>query len=191
MVAAITHAEPRAGALASPSAGSALVLNTSYEPLGVVSQRRAVVLIVTGKAVPVQDSDEVLHSQRMEMQAPAVVRLTRFVRVPYRASVPITRRGIFLRDKGRCVYCGAAATSLDHVNPRSRGGAHSWENVVAACRRCNHVKADRSLQELGWHLPRVPRQPTGVAWRILGSRRLQPAWRQWLGVDEEPEAASA
>ena len=69
--------------------GAALVLNMSYEPLGVVSQRRAVVLVVTGKAVPVQATDEVLHSEHLALQAPAVVRLTRFVRVPYRANVPI------------------------------------------------------------------------------------------------------
>ena len=171
--------------------GTALVLNVSYEPLGVVSQRRAVVLVVTGKAVPVQATDEVLHSEHLAMPAPAVVRLTRFVRVPYRANVPLTRRGVLLRDRSRCVYCGAAATSLDHVIPRSRGGAHTWDNVVAACRRCNHVKADRSLADLGWHLSRQPNAPTGVAWRILGSRRLQPAWRQWLGLDDELEAASA
>ena len=65
------------------------------------------------------------------MRVPSVLRLTRYVRVPYRAQVPLTRRAVFARDGGRCVYCGAAATSLDHVVPRSRGGAHTWENVVA------------------------------------------------------------
>lgn len=173
------------------ASSAALVLNASFEPLGVVSQRRAVVLIVTGKAVTVSAADDVLHSEHTVIEVPVVVRLTRFVRVPFRASVPLTRRGVLLRDRGRCVYCGATATSLDHVVPRSRGGKHTWENVVAACRRCNHTKADRSLADLGWHLHTAPGQPNGAVWRILGSRRLQPAWQSWLGLDEDLEAASA
>ena len=96
---------------------------------------------------------------------PSVVRLTRFVRVPYRATVPLTRKAVFARDGGRCVYCGAAATSLDHVVPKSRGGAHTWDNVVSACGRCNHVKADRGVAELGWRLrrrrPRPAARPGG------------------------------
>ena len=85
---------------------------------------------------------------------PAVVRLARYVKVPYKPEVPLTRKGVLARDGHRCVYCGAAATSLDHVVPRSRGGPHVWENVVAACSRCNHAKADRSVADLGWrHAP--------------------------------------
>src|SRR3954466_6346693 len=142
-----------------------LVLNATFEPLGVVSSRRATVLVLTEKAVSVEDADEVIHSVSCSVVVPAVVRLTRFVRVPYRAGVPLTRRAVFARDGGRCVYCGAAATSLDHVVPRSRGGEHNWENVVASCGRCNHLKADRDISSLGWRLRRTPREPTGMAWR--------------------------
>ena len=162
----------------------ALVLNASYEPLCVVSQRRAVVLVLTGKAVTVEDSAAVLRAERMAMAVPSVLRLTRFVRVPYRATVPITRKGVLARDAHRCVYCSAPATSLDHVVPKSRGGPHTWENVVAACGRCNHVKADRGVAELGWRMRRAPRAPTGAAWRILGSRRADPAWTRWLAAEE-------
>ena len=170
----------------------ALVLNASYEPLCVVSARRGVVLVLTGRAVTVQPSAVVMHAERTQVAVPAVVRLTRFVRVPYRASVPMTRKGVLARDGHRCVYCGAAATSLDHVVPRSRGGAHTWENVVAACGRCNHQKADRPLHELGWRLPRSPRAPTGAVWRILGSCWLDPAWLPFLaGAGEGLAAASA
>jgi 5-methylcytosine-specific restriction endonuclease McrA len=170
----------------------ALVLNATYEPLCVVSSRRAVVLVLTARAVTVEASAVILHAERTQVAVPAVVRLTRFVKVPYRATVPITRKGILARDENRCVYCGAAATSLDHVVPRSRGGAHTWENVVAACGRCNHQKADRPLHDLGWRLPRPPRAPTGAAWRILGSRRLDPVWLPFLAtVGEEPAAATA
>jgi 5-methylcytosine-specific restriction endonuclease McrA len=159
----------------------ALVLNATFEPIGVVSQRRAVVLVLSDKAVLVECGDGALHSERTVIEIPLVVRLTRFVRVPYRAWVPLTRRGVLLRDGGRCVYCNAAATSLDHVVPRSRGGEHSWENVVACCARCNRQKAARSLAELGWHLRRPPASPKGLAWAILGARRVDPSWTPYLG----------
>jgi 5-methylcytosine-specific restriction endonuclease McrA len=159
---------------------NALVLNATYEPLGVVSSRRAVVLVLTGKAVAVESGDEELHSERVTLRVPQVVRLARFVRVPYRATVPLTRRAVFARDGGRCVYCRAPATSIDHVLPRSRGGTHVWENVVSCCRRCNHAKADRVITELGWRIPQTPAAPTGVAWRVIGSGRMDPQWRPYL-----------
>lgn len=170
----------------------ALVLNATYEPLCVVSSRRAVVLVLTARAIAVESSAIVLHAERTAIAVPAVVRLTRFVKVPYRTAVPITRKGVLARDEHRCVYCGSAATSLDHVVPKSRGGAHSWENVVAACGRCNHAKADRPLHELGWRMPRPPQAPTGAAWRILGSRRLDAVWLPFLGAAvDAPTAATA
>ncbi len=168
----------------------ALVLNATYEPLCVVPSRRALVLVITAKAVAVEDSSVVMHAEHTAVAVPAVVRLSRFVRVPYRAVVPITRKGVLARDSHRCVYCGATATSLDHVVPKARGGGHSWENVVAACGRCNHAKADRPLHELGWRLPRPPRAPTGAAWRILGSRRLDPCWLPFLAAAPDEQAAA-
>ena len=170
----------------------ALVLNATYEPLCVVPARRAVVLVLTAKAVALSDGEGVLHSARTSVPVPAVVRLTRFVRVPFRATVPLTRKAVFARDGGRCVYCGAAATSLDHVLPRSRGGEHTWDNVVSACARCNHVKADRVISELGWRLRRAPVVPSGPAWRVVGGRRVDPRWRPYLdglpaGLDERWE----
>lgn len=163
----------------------ALVLNASYEPLCVVPGRRAVVLLLTDKAIAVEEADQELHSERRTVPVPVVVKLTRFVKVPYAATVPLTRRAVFARDGGRCQYCSAPATSLDHVVPRSRGGAHTWENVVSACGRCNHLKADRGVAELGWRLRRPPVAPTGAAWRVVGARRLDPRWRPFLGVDDD------
>ena len=158
----------------------ALVLNATYEPLCVVSSRRAVILLLAGKAVAVESGNDELHSERLTLHVPVVVRLTRFVKVPYRAHVPLTRRAVFARDGGRCVYCAAPATSLDHVIPRSRGGEHCWDNVVSCCRRCNHAKADRGLVELGWRMHRQPHAPTGPAWRVLGTGRMHPRWQPYL-----------
>lgn len=157
-----------------------LVLNASFEPLCVVPQRRAVVLVLNQKAVTIEASGSPLHAAAFDLPAPSVVKLTRYVRVPMRRSVPLTRRAIFARDGGRCVYCDAPATSVDHVVPRSRGGRHAWDNVVSSCRRCNHVKADRPLVELGWRMKRQPVQPTGSAWRILSSGRTDPRWMPYL-----------
>ena len=165
-----------------------LLLNATYEPLCVVSSRRAIVLVLAA-----QGRDRRLARRRgargaVSLPVPVVVRLTRYVRVPYPAQVPLSRRAVFTRDGSTCVYCGGSATSIDHVVPRSRGGTHTWDNVVAACRRCNHTKADRSLAELGWVLPNPPRTPSGAAWRLLGARTVDPRWREWLGI---PESVSA
>lgn len=168
------------------AAGSgALVLNATYEPLGVVSVRRAVLLVLSAKAVCLVDGDNVLHSARSTLPAPSVVRLTRFVRVPYRAHVGLSRRAVFARDGWRCAYCRGPAETIDHVIPRSRGGRHSWDNVVAACAKCNHTKGDRTLAELGWRLRVAPTAPKGVAWRVLGHRTPDPRWADWLDLGAE------
>jgi 5-methylcytosine-specific restriction endonuclease McrA len=183
--------DPAPSVLPVPSAGTTsatLLLNATYEPLCVVSSRRAIVLVLAEKAEPVDSASDVVHAARISLPVPVVVRLTRYVRVPFPASVPLSRRAVFTRDGQTCVYCGGSATSIDHVVPRSRGGTHTWDNVVAACRRCNHTKADRSLAEMGWALPHPPRTPSGAAWRLLGTRTVDPRWREWLGV---PESVSA
>jgi 5-methylcytosine-specific restriction endonuclease McrA len=163
-----------------PASSGALILNATYEPLGVVSVRRAAILVLSAKAVLVADGDGVLHSARYAMPVPSVVRLTRFVRVPYRVQVGLSRRAVFARDGGRCAYCRSTAETIDHVMPRSRGGRHTWENVVAACARCNHRKGDRTVSELGWRLQTVPRVPRGAAWRVLGHRVPDPRWAEYL-----------
>jgi 5-methylcytosine-specific restriction endonuclease McrA len=163
----------------------ALVLNASFEPLCVVPERRAVLLVLAHKAVVVEPGDGIVRSERQSLPIPAVIRLSRYVRVPYRSVVPLTRRAVFARDGGRCVYCDAPATSLDHVVPKSRGGPHTWDNVVSACRRCNHVKADRNIADLGWRLRRTPRVPNGAAWRIVSTGRMDPRWRRYLAMTDD------
>jgi 5-methylcytosine-specific restriction endonuclease McrA len=154
----------------------------------VVSSRRAIVLVLAQKAVSVDASADLVHAESVTVPVPVVARLNRYVRVPYPAQVPLSRRAVFTRDGQTCVYCGSSATSIDHVVPRSRGGTHTWDNVVAACRRCNHTKADRSLAEMGWKLPHPPDIPSGAAWRLLGHRSVDPRWREWLGM---PDSVSA
>lgn len=156
----------------------ALVLNASDAPLAVVAARRAVVLILKDKAEVVLSNGAIFRSEHIVLEAPSVVRLRRFVRVPYRPHAPLTRRGVFARDAWRCQYCGGEAENLDHVVPRSRGGVHAWENVVAACRRCNAKKMDHTLQEVGFHLARQPFAPSDGLRLTLG--RLEPGWEDYL-----------
>lgn len=161
--------------------GKALVLNASYEPLSVVPARRAVVLVVREKADVIEAAAEEWHAERLTMAVPSVIRLRRFVRVPYHRRVPLNRRAVFARDSHRCQYCGIAAENLDHVLPRSRGGDHTWENVVAACRPCNTRKGDRTPEEAGLLLRTAPQAPRRVGWLLvtLGGEP-HPSWEQYL-----------
>lgn len=162
----------------------ALVLNATYEPLCVVACKRALVLVIDDKAELVADTGRAYHSARAVFAEPSVVRLLAYVKVPYRNRVALNRRAIFMRDNHRCQYCGATAENIDHVVPRSRGGTHSWENVVAACRPCNARKEDRFLHETHMRLKRPPRAPTGRAWMVLAMGGMRPEWEPYLGLPE-------
>jgi 5-methylcytosine-specific restriction endonuclease McrA len=165
-----------------PVAGT-LVLNASYEPLCVVPIRRAVVLVLAEKAEMIEMGEGFLHSATSAIPIPHVVRLSRYVRVPYRRPIPLTRRAVLARDAHRCVYCAVRADTVDHVVPRSRGGRNEWTNVVAACARCNHRKGDRLLAELGWSLPSAPAQPSATVAVVLGWAKRDPSWDRYLAHD--------
>lgn len=159
----------------------ALVLNASYEPLSVVPTRRAVVLVMRGRAVSVVEREEIWFSERDAVVVPSVVKLTSFVKVPYRHSVPVTRRAVFGRDGHTCQYCGGQAESIDHVLPRSRGGEHAWDNVVACCRGCNMRKGDRLPSEAGLVLRTKPAAPRRYAWIYASAGySLDPDWHPYL-----------
>ena len=161
-----------------------LLLNTTFEPLTALPLRRAVVLVVCGKAEVVHGDPTgmIVHSATASVQVPSVIRLSSYVRVPYRGRVPLTRAGLMHRDRYRCAYCGGRAETIDHVIPRSRGGQHTWQNCVACCAKCNHRKADKLLADLGWRLRVVPTAPRGPHWRLLaGVTDADPLWLPYLG----------
>lgn len=157
-----------------------LLLNASREPLCVVTLHRAVSLVLSGKAVVLESDGRYLHSAALALPVPQVLCLTRYVHVPYRVSVPPTRRTVLQRDGFRCAYCAGQADTVDHVHPRSRGGGHEWTNVVAACARCNHHKADRLLSELGWQILVTPTAPRGSTALLAATVRPHPSWHQYL-----------
>ena len=169
----------------------ALVLNATYEPLCVVATRRALVLVLDDKAELVSETGNLFHSARAAFAEPSIVRLLAYVKVPYRNRVALNRRAIFLRDNHRCQYCGATAENIDHVVPRSRGGAHAWDNVVAACRPCNARKEDRLLHETHMRLRRPPSAPSGRAWMLLAMGGLRPEWEPYLPVPDRARGREA
>jgi len=160
--------------------GRALLLNASFEPLCVVPVRRAVVLLLKDKAEVVSRNGAWVRSERQAVPVPTVIRLRHYVRVPHRSRVPLSRRAVFLRDGHRCQYCDRPAENLDHVIPRSRGGTHTWENVVASCRSCNARKENRLAHEVGLRLRRFPGPPHTTLWIVAAAGRIEPDWVPYL-----------
>lgn len=157
------------------------MLNATYEPLSIVSARRAVVLVLREKADMVEEGEGAIRSTSTAVPVPSVIRLRTFVKVPYQRRVPLNRRAIFARDEGRCQYCGNGAENIDHVVPRSRGGSHTWENVVAACRRCNTKKGNRLPREAGMTLTRNPQAPRRHGWiYVTLGGSPHPTWTPYL-----------
>lgn len=158
-----------------------LVLNAGYEPLGIVSFKRALVLVLNEKATIVE-SDEAspIRTSTLSYACPSVILLTRYVKIPSWRQVPVSRRGVLRRDAQRCVYCNASATTIDHVQPRSRGGLDSWENLVACCLDCNNLKSNRTPAEMGWKLRASPRMPHHPGWFVRGIEWALPEWEDYL-----------
>lgn len=164
-----------------------LVLNATYEPLNVVSVRRAVVLLLKEKAELVEAAEAKLRAECLEVPVPLVIRLVTYVKVPRRwFNLPVSRRTVLSRDNYTCQYCGdqpgKGELTIDHVLPRSRGGGHTWENVVAACGSCNHRKGDRTPEEAGMPLRRKPYRPRYIAITLLGHAGTREVWEKYLAL---------
>lgn len=161
-----------------------LVLNQNYEPLNICNARRALVLVLGGKAEVLDQNGTTISTARAIFVVPTVIRLRHFIKRP-RPRVKLTRREIFIRDNHTCQYCGhrGGDLTIDHVVPRSRGGLHTWENVVSACRQCNHYKGRKSVAEAHMNLRVQPFEPSaGVYYSI--ERRLDltthDEWHKFL-----------
>lgn len=156
-----------------------LVLNASYEPINIISQNRAVVLILNGKAETVLDTDRLCSGADTHLMFPSVVRLLVMADVPRVRQVPLSRRALFQRDRHTCQYCGdkPAALEVEHIVPRAQGGRNHWLNVVTACRTCNARKRDRTPEQAGMKLLSKPFAPTRIA--MIASRG-HAEWEMFL-----------
>jgi 5-methylcytosine-specific restriction endonuclease McrA len=165
-----------------------LALNASFEPLTMVPMRRALRLVLDGKAEIVEaDSGRPIRSERLTLPRPAVIRLVKFIHVPRRFRRQVTNTFLFARDRYRCQYCGRHGMELrpresltrDHLVPLSRGGTNEWTNVVTACSPCNTRKGNRMAEEIGMHplVPPVEPHFVHLSWAV---RRLTPAQSKYI-----------
>ncbi len=163
---------------------SVLVLNATYEPLNVVSLRRAVVLLLKDKAEILEAAESRIHAERLSMPTPLVIRLIYYVRVPHHLDVPCTRRTVLIRDEYTCQYCGAtpprSQLTVDHVLPKVRGGQTTWDNVVCACQTCNLRKGSRTPQEANMTLRSAPGRPRYLAMVLFSQASTRQIWSKYL-----------
>lgn len=159
-----------------------LILNQNYEPMSVVNVKKAIVLLYLGKAELIETyQGKQLHSVSMTMPMPSIVRLSFYVRVPFKKII-LSRKNILRRDGHRCQFCGRGDVPLtvDHVVPTSRGGEDTWENLVAACVRCNNKKGDRTPDEAHMPLKRNPIRPNHVTFIRHFVGTLDERWKPYL-----------
>ncbi len=158
-----------------------LVLNSTYEPVNVCSLRRALVLLLKGRAVSLETSGQLIHSEKAALAAPIVIRLNEYARVPRPEGRRLSRRAILARDGYRCQYCGSTRhLTIDHMVPRSRGGANSWDNMITSCSACNVRKGANLLSEVGMAPSRMPRPPAPCDFVLAAQRVVPDAWRPYL-----------
>ncbi|MGI8424913.1 MAG: HNH endonuclease [Chloroflexota bacterium] len=158
-----------------------LVLNQNYEPLNICNVRRAFVLVDRGKAEVLELGDRGIRTASRMLPRPSVIKLSYMVKRP-RPQVRLSRREVFMRDEFKCQYCGSRGRelTLDHVMPKHRGGGHSWDNLVSACRPCNHRKGGKTLEEARMRLHQAPRRPQPSQYFLWVQRLNGQASNAWL-----------
>lgn len=163
-----------------------LLLNSTYEPLKVISWQRAVTLLWLGKVEIVRTYERDIRSVTFKIRMPAVVRLLRFVRRK-QLQVSFSRKNLFARDENSCQYCGKKhelpELTYDHVLPRSQGGRTEWTNIVTCCVACNRRKGGRTPDQAGMRLMHAPKRPErlpGVVTITIGLKSAPDAWRDFL-----------
>ena len=172
-----------------------LALNASFEPLTMVPVRRALRLVIDGKAEIVEEEQgESVRSERLVLPRPAIIRLVKFVHVPRKFRRQVTNTFLFARDSYSCQYCGRHRAQLrhrefltrDHVVPLSRGGDNSWSNVVTACSPCNNRKGSHLSVEVGMAPLHQPHEPNYVelVWAVRRITAVQAKYiRMFYGED--------
>lgn len=156
-----------------------LVLNANFEPINVCNTRRAITLVLDGKASLVMNGRGVIKTVTHTFPRPSVIRLVNMVKRP-RPRVKLTKREVMRRYSYSCQYCGqhAAIMTIDHILPRHMGGGYTWDNLVTACPSCNHRKGGRTIDQAHMRLLRVPAEPPASATYIFGRHLYEN--QDWL-----------
>ena len=158
-----------------------LLLNSTYEPLTILTARRAVKLIFARKANVVEHSSDYLATVRSRIKLPSVIQVVYFVKKPY-ARPKFSKKAVFARDNYRCQYCGVqmAKPTIDHVVPRSRKVLNDWANVVTSCSACNNKKGSRTPKEAGMQLLRQPQLPKYFISSVIVPPAKYKKWEKYL-----------
>ncbi len=158
-----------------------LVLNQNYQAIGVCSVQRAFILVYLRKAEMLSElADKKLHSISQSFSFPSVIRLNRYINIPYK-KVNLSRYNIFKRDGNRCVYCNSSeGLTIDHVVPRSMGGRDSWENLVTACQKCNARKGNMTPEQADMRMRSEPFRPSFVMFLSNYHGVVREDWKPYL-----------
>lgn len=161
-----------------------LLLNQNFVPLTVCSARRAVVMVLTGKAEIIESTGNYIHSISMRFDIPSIIRLLSYANISQRFKIQPTKQNILKRDHGICQYCGESEgpMTVDHVIPRSHGGGETWGNLVCACSECNNKKDDKTPQEAGMKLIKKPKKPGFGMFFISRKFHIYGSWRNYIKI---------
>tara|TARA_B100000989_G_scaffold17167_1_gene11326 strand:+ start:5672 stop:6211 length:540 start_codon:yes stop_codon:yes gene_type:complete len=168
----------------------ALKLDSSYRPIEIVDAVEALVLCLIGKAQAIENYKTQIHSVSKSFVLPAVIVLNRYVKFNFKI-VSASRRDIITRDENCCQYCGCEfpndKLTLDHIYPKSKGGQNTWSNLVAACKKCNQKKGDRTPEQANMKLINKPTKPKYSILRTVGKNQVSDLWKNYLWECKENE----
>ena len=163
---------------------STMILNASYEPLSIVSAKRAIGLILSGKAISLEESSHSYNHKNGSIRLPHVIKLVYYVhRKAEVRPAKFSKATVLARDNHQCGYCGKNANTVDHIIPKRHGGQNSYENCVAACSRCNSKKADKLLKDVGYELlikPYTPSRYSNILSRVQGKPEIFEVWSKYV-----------
>ena len=161
----------------------ALKLDASFRPIEVIDALEALVMCIIGKATPVETYDTKINSPSKSFELPAVIVLKNIVKFRF-TTIACNRINIVWRDNNQCQYCGnyfsTDKLTMDHVIPKSRSGKNTWENLVAACKKCNQKKGSRTPQESGMIPLKKPIRPKANILRTVKKNQISDLWKNYL-----------
>jgi len=160
-----------------------LKLDSSFRPIDVIDAIEALVLCVIGKASVVESYTKEINSVSETFRLPAVIVLKRYVKFRF-TTMACNRSNVLWRDDNQCQYCANHFTveklTLDHILPKSRGGRNSWVNLVAACKKCNQRKGNKTAEESGMYPIKKPKLPNTNVLRSVNKSQISPKWKNYL-----------
>ena len=157
-----------------------LLLNNSYEPISVITAKKAVIMYFLDKVDVVKKSKIVINSLYLKFNIPEVIKLKNYIYIKH-SKIPLTRKNILKRDNNTCQYCGKnkSEITIDHILPKDKGGNDTWNNLVVACKRCNMIKGNYLLKDIDMKLIRKPFEPTKIIY-LQNVGKNNKSWHPYL-----------